>query len=133
MTRYMLDTNAVRHFLDAKAKMVEQVKRRRPPDFCLSVVTEAEMLFGVARHPTAIKLKERVSAALATFEVLPWTSSVAAVYAALRADLERRGRPLAPLDMMIAAHAVEAGAVLVTSDQALLSAPGLSCENWLDP
>ncbi len=132
MTRYMMDTNAVRHFLDGKPRMVEQVLRFLPSDLCLSVVTEAEMLFGVARHPEATKLKERIHTALATFEVLPWTSSTAASYASLRSDLERRGRPLAPLDMMIAAHAAEAGVVLVTSDRTLLSAPGLVCENWLD-
>jgi tRNA(fMet)-specific endonuclease VapC len=133
MSRYMLDTNAVRSFLDAKPLMVERVLQRQPAAICLSVVTEAEMLFGVARHPSATKLRERVDAALATFLVLPWTSATASVYGRLRADLETQGRPLAPLDMMIAAHALEAGAVLVTSDRALLDAPGLTCENWLRP
>lgn len=131
MTRFMLDTNAVRRFIDGEARIVERVVRHLPSSFCLSVVTEAEMLFGVARHPDATRLKERVYAALATFPALPWTSSVAMTYAKLRADLERRGRPLAPLDMMIAAHALEQGVVLVTSDRALVTAPGLTCEDWL--
>jgi tRNA(fMet)-specific endonuclease VapC len=131
--RFMLDTNAVRRFIDGEPRVVERVIRHMPSAFCLSVVTEAEMLFGVARHPEATKLKERVYAALATFAVLPWTSSVATTYAELRADLERRGRPLAPLDMMIAAHSLEQGAILVTSDRALVAAPGLTCEDWLAP
>jgi tRNA(fMet)-specific endonuclease VapC len=133
MTRFMLDTNAVRRFIDGHPKIVERVIHHLPSAFSLSVVTEAEMLFGVARHPDATKLRQRVYAALATFAVLPWTSSVATTYAKLRADLERRGRPLAPLDMMIAAHALEQDAVLVTSDRALVAAPGLTCEDWLAP
>jgi tRNA(fMet)-specific endonuclease VapC len=133
MTRFMLDTNTVRSFLDARARIVERVTRSTPAAFCLSVVTESEMLFGVERHPEAKKLRERVHAALATFEVLPWSRSVAPVYARLRADLEGSGRPLGSLDMMIAAHALESGAVLVTSDRALIAAPGLTCEDWLSP
>jgi tRNA(fMet)-specific endonuclease VapC len=131
MTRFMLDTNAVRYFINGEPRLVERIARHLPSVFYLSAVVEAEMRFGVARHPEAKKLRERVYAALATFTILPWTSSVAATYARLRADLEKRGRPLAPLDMMIAAHAVEQDAVLVTSDRALLGASGLICEDWL--
>jgi len=127
----MFDTNAVRSLIDARPRMVENAVSHKPARLCLSVVSEAEILFGLARHPEAKTLRARVDAALATFEILPWTSATAAVYARFRADLQALGRPLAPLDMMIAAHALEAGAVLVSSDRALLNAPGLLCEDWL--
>jgi predicted nucleic acid-binding protein len=46
--------------------------------------------------------------------------------------LRARGRGNADIDLLIAATAVEEGAVLVTDDAALLAGdiPGLSVENW---
>jgi tRNA(fMet)-specific endonuclease VapC len=63
-------------------------------------------------------------------EVLPWSQRVADSYGHLRADLERSGRVLAPLDLLIAAHALSLGAVLVTNDQAMLQLPGVEKEDW---
>ena len=53
---------------------------------------------------------------LAKIDVLPWDSAVAKEYGTARASLERAGKPLANMDLLIAAHAAAAGAVLVTSD-----------------
>ena len=94
------------------------------------MVTEAELLYGVAKRPEARKLRTAVDAFLAAIDVLPWTSATARRYAALRAELERRGRPLGPLDLMIAAHAGEHDAVLVTNDRAFGAVPGLRIEDW---
>jgi tRNA(fMet)-specific endonuclease VapC len=62
--------------------------------------------------------------------IQPWDSNVAQHYGALRAVLERQGRPIGNLDMMIGAHALALGAVLVTSDQAFSRIKGLKIENW---
>jgi tRNA(fMet)-specific endonuclease VapC len=67
---------------------------------------------------------------LGRVEVLPWNQQVADMYGPLRAGLERRGRALAPLDLLIAAHALALGAVLVTNDQAMLRQTGLETEDW---
>jgi len=48
---------------------------------------------------------------------LPWDSNAARRYADLRAALEIGGAPMGNLDMMIAAHALAAEAILVTSDR----------------
>ena len=50
----------------------------------------------------------------------------------LRATMERSGKSLAPLDMLIAAHALEAGATLVSSDRAFRHIPGLTVEDWTE-
>jgi tRNA(fMet)-specific endonuclease VapC len=44
--------------------------------------------------------------------------------------MERSGNLLAPLDMLIAAHALEAGATLVSNDRAFRFVPGLAVEDW---
>jgi tRNA(fMet)-specific endonuclease VapC len=48
----------------------------------------------------------------------------------LRADLERLGRILAPLELAIATHALDVGAVLVTNDRAFGQVTGLQVEDW---
>ena len=83
----------------------------------ISVVTEAELRFGVARLAHAPSLKVAVEEFLLHVEVLPWDSNCALHYANLRAEVERRGEPMGNLDMMIAAQALALGVTLVTNDR----------------
>jgi tRNA(fMet)-specific endonuclease VapC len=129
----MLDTNTISYLVHKNPLIARRLVDLRADEVCASVVTEGEVRFGIAKRGRDGPLEAAIDAFFETIDVFPWTRATAAVYGRLRADLERRGRPLAPLDTMIAAHALEAGAVLVTSDRALLSAPGLTVENWLDP
>src|SRR3546814_14464239 len=102
-------------------------------EIAISAVTEGELLYGLARRSYPAGLTERVRQFLLRVDVLPWDREVARAYADLRASCEARGAPLAPLDMMIAAQAVAAAAVLVTNDRALLRIPDpLGAENWGD-
>ena len=64
--------------------------------------------------------------------VLPWTEATSEVYGRLRAEMRRLGKALQPLDMLIAAHALEAGATLVSSDGAFRYVPGLTVEDWTE-
>ena len=92
---------------------------------CISVITEAEMRFGIARgkvHPDHRRIADRF---LGSIDILPWTSDCARHYGHLRADLERTGRPLATMDLLIAAHALADRCTLVTSDKVFAQVPGL--------
>jgi len=130
MTRFMLDTNAASGLVKGQPKVTARFKAEAPDRVCLSAVTEGEMLSGVARRPEARRLRAAVNEFLAAIDVLPWTSATAHRYAALRAGLEPRGRQLGALDLLIAAHAVEQDAVLVTNDRAFGAVPGLRFEDW---
>src|SRR5437773_1076262 len=77
-------------------------------------VTEGELLFGLARRGYPNALTERVRQFLLRVDVLPWDSDAARGYADLRAACQAQGVGIAPLDMMIAGHAVAADAVLVS-------------------
>jgi tRNA(fMet)-specific endonuclease VapC len=62
--------------------------------------------------------------------VLPWDHAVATLYGVVRAALQNGGKTLAPLDMLIATHALYADAVLVTDDSAFRHVPNLRIEDW---
>ena len=97
---------------------------------CLSVISEAELRYGLARKPDAINLQKVVNEFLRRVEVLAWGSDVADHYGNLRAELESKGDSLGPLDMQIAAHAFSIGATLVTNDQAFKRVKKLKVVDW---
>jgi len=124
----MLDTNAASAVIKGAAPTLD--KRLAAGATCISVVTEAELRFGLARRPERTALARVVEAFLSQVTILPWTSACARVYATLRAQLEADGTPLGALDLMIAAHALEAGCSLASQDHAFGVVPGLSVEGW---
>ena len=72
------------------------------------------MRFGAARLPDATRLHSLIEDFFLRVTILPWDSDAARQYGQLRATLEREGRPMGNLDMMIGAHALALGAVLVS-------------------
>jgi len=132
MARYLLDTNIASHIIKGDLPSVRQRLAACPiDDVSISVVTEAELRYGVAKRGYPAGLKQRVHEFLIRVDILPWTSEVAGTYADLRAQNESVGITLAPLDLMIAAHAIADGLILVTRDRAFSRVPvKLSVEDW---
>ena len=128
---YMLDTNIASFVIkDSIPGLRTHVRRFRVNQIAVSVVTEAELLYGLARKPEATRLKPRVLEFLNAVKILPWTSDAAEHYASTRASLERTGRSLDDLDMMIAAHALAEDVILVTNDAAFRWIGHLKTEDW---
>lgn len=126
----MLDTNMASAIIKGVSRETLNRLAATPPHaVAISVVTEAELLFGLAKNP-ATKHAAAARALLATVAILPWTSEAAAAYARLRADLEAAGRPLGALDTLIATHALALGLTLVTDDRAFRHVAGLAVERW---
>lgn len=86
--------------------------------------------FGLAKRPQAVRLHRAVAELLRRVDILHWGNDVAETYGGLRADMERAGRGLGPLDLLVAAHAQSTGAVLVTNDQAFARLANLVVEDW---
>lgn len=129
--RYLLDTNTCNYIIQGNRPQVRERLLEIPmAEVGISVVTEAELRFGVARLPNARKLGLAVEEFLLRVELLPWDSEAARNYARIRAPLERGGEPMGNLDMMIAAQALAAEAVLVTSDRVFRRVKGLKVEDW---
>ena len=129
--RYLLDTNTVSYIIKGNRPRVRERLLRVPmAEVGISVITEAELLFGLARMPDATKLKTVVEEFLPRVEVLPWDSEAARQYARIRAILEGRGEPMGNLDLMIAVQAYALGLVLVSSDSVFRRVKGLKIEDW---
>jgi tRNA(fMet)-specific endonuclease VapC len=131
--RHLLDTNIVSHVIRGDEPYVRQRLAALPMGTAvISAVTEAELQYGLARRGHPAGLTQRVQAFLVRIDVLPWDTEAASAYGGLRAACEAAGVTLAPLDLMIAAHARAIGATLVTRDRAFLRVPeGLQVETWL--
>ncbi|MGD9889085.1 MAG: type II toxin-antitoxin system VapC family toxin [Halothiobacillaceae bacterium] len=130
MTRYMLDTNMVSHLLKAHPLVTQRVIALPMAALCISAITEGELLFGLTKRPEAKQLQCVVLEFLRRVETHPWDSAAAAHYGMLHADMARQGKGLSALDMLIAAHALSLGAVLVTNDQAFAQIEQLLIEDW---
>jgi len=127
---YMLDTNMVGFLIRGRPGVLRRVTEAPPGALCISAVTKGEIAFGLNRRPADQLLRTAVTEFLRRVDVLPWDNEVANAYGVVRAELERLGKGLGALDMMIGVHALSLGAVLVTNDQAFRAVPGLSLEDW---
>jgi tRNA(fMet)-specific endonuclease VapC len=130
---YMLDTNMVSYIAkgQSKAARTRMLHLKEEEVVCLSAITEAEIRYGLAKRPEATALRERMEWFLAAVKVLPWGRDEAKAYGTLRAKLESSGKSLQNMDMQIAAHAIAAGAVLVTNDKAFAQVDDLDGRvNW---
>ena len=97
---------------------------------CISVIVAAEILYGLEKNALNASKRQLIEKGLAGLEVLPWTQACACVYGRLRAGLQRQGRPLALMELLIASHALSEGCALVTADQAFTNVAELQLESW---
>lgn len=127
----MLDSDTCSYALKGRHDIDQRLLALDPADVCISSVTRGEIRFGVAKNPAATSLAERAAAFLAHVRAEPWDERAADRYGEVRAHLLQHGRPIGPLDELIAAHALALDAVLVTNNERhFREVPGLRLENW---
>jgi tRNA(fMet)-specific endonuclease VapC len=127
----MLDTNICIYLIRRHPPQVMQrLRGLRRGEACMSVVSYAELRAGLEIQSRHRDQDERVLGLLVErIPVLPFTEQAAVQYGLLRAAIRERRRDA--LDRLIAAHAIAAGAVLVTNNEAdFRDYPGLQVENW---
>ena len=129
----MLYTNMVSHLIRNHPTVARRVVSVPMASPSISAITKGELLFGLTKRAGATRLHAAVTEFLRRVDVLPWNSDTADHYGSVQANLEPQGKPLAPLDLLIAAHALNAGAVLVTNDGAFRQVTNLTVEDWTKP
>ena len=132
--RYMLDTNICIYLIKHKPeKVFQKLQTIHPEDVCISSVTYAELVHGVEKSAAVEKNRLALSMLLANIESLDFDAVAANCYGKIRADLEKKGTPIGPLDMMIAGHAQSLGYTVVTNNVKEFSrVAALKMENWAE-
>ena len=131
--RYMLDTNICIYVIKHKPETVfQKLQNINPEDVCISSVTYAELVHGLEKSAAVEKNRLALSMLLANMEILDFDVDAADCYGKIRAALEKKGTPIGPLDMMIAAHAQSLGYTVVTNNVKEFSrVSALKIENWV--
>ncbi len=132
MPRYLLDTNILSALMrDPLCAAGQKVLMLEDDAVCTSIICAAELRSGVARQPTPARLAQ-LDQVLADIPTESLESPTDEMFAIIRSDLEASGGLIGSFDMLIAAHALALGCVMVTANEReFRRVPGLTVENWL--
>lgn len=132
--RYLIDTNICIYIINQRPiSVIQRFKQVEVGEIGVSTITVSELQYGVAksRHPE--QNQRRLDEFLAPFPLVPYDERAAAVYGVIRSQLEKRGLPIGPLDLLIAAQAISRGLVLVTNNsREFEGVKALHLENWVE-
>ena len=125
---YMLDTNICIYAIKNKPEQVlERLEANLSKGLCISAITLAELEHGVEKNAAALLQF------LSILDVLPFDDLAAVEYGKICAHLQRLGKPIGTMDMLIAGHAKAEGLTLVTNNvREFERVPELRIENWAE-
>lgn len=131
--RYVLDTDTCSWLIHARPGhegILERCEGRRYGDVAISAISFAELQYMVANSVHAERKRGTIARFLLRFQVIAFGEAAAEAYARVRLAL--RHSPIGALDALIAAHALSAGAAIVTGNVKRFSrVPQLAVENWI--
>jgi tRNA(fMet)-specific endonuclease VapC len=130
--RYLLDTNIVADLVRTpQGPVAQRIREVGEAQVCTSIIVAAELRYGAARQGSR-RLSAQLEAVLGALDVLSFEAPADIAYGALRARLERFGRPIGGNDLLIAAQVVALGYAIVTdNEREFARIDDLPCENWL--
>ena len=133
--RYMLDTNILVYVLNARPHhqaVLDRFDREDPRDMAVSSITLAELRFGIEKSRQRDVSHRVLQMVVDALNVIPFDANAAQMYGSVRAGLEAQGKPIGPLDTLIAAHALSLDLTLVTNNVREFSkVRRLRVENWI--
>jgi tRNA(fMet)-specific endonuclease VapC len=131
----MLDTDTCSYIMKRSQPLVlKRLQAVDVGDVCMSVITKAELLYGVEVSPRRAQDAAALAAFMPYVEAIDFSDDAALHYAEIRASLKKRGALIGANDLLIAAHARARGLTLVTNNTAEFERVGdLAIENWTLP
>ncbi len=129
---YLLDTNICIYVIRKKPAMVIRRMRSKPAgEIAISAITLAELEYGIARSQYPDRNRVALLAFLVPFAVLEFDAKACSDYGPIGASLEAKGKPVGPMDLLLAAQARSRGLILVTNNEREFQRiDGLEVENW---
>jgi tRNA(fMet)-specific endonuclease VapC len=130
--RYLLDTNIVSDLVrNPQGKVARRIARIGETRVCTSIIVACELRYGAEKRGSA-RLSAQLEEILSVLPILPLDREADRHYGSIRADLERKGTPIGPHDLLIASHARSSGLTLVTNNRdEFLRVSKLKLANWL--
>ena len=130
--RYLLDTNVLSDLVrDPRGRIAQHIRRVGEAKVCTSIIVAAELRYGAAKKKSPL-LSSQLEAVLGAIEVLPFETPADETYGAIRARLEKVGRPIGGNDLLIASQALTLGYTVVTDNEdEFTRVENLQHENWL--
>lgn len=130
---YMLDTDTCVFILRRSSpKLLQRIQQVPLQVQVISVVTLAELLYGVQMSNRKRANRTAVDALVRHLTVIDWSRDAAQHYAQIRAQLNKRGQMIGSNDLLISAQARSLGAVVVTNNvKDFGRVKGLKVENWM--
>ncbi len=132
--KFMLDTNICIYIIKQKPpNVIERFYQTEISEICISSITLSELFYGVSKSSKPEQNQIALTQFIAPLDILSYDDEAAQYYGELRVHLEKQGRPIGSLDMLIAAHALSATCVLVTNNEKEFTRiPKLKIENWVN-
>lgn len=113
------------------AEVIKKFKKFDLGEIGISTITISELEYGVAKSTHREKNQQRLKEFIAPLEILTYNEMAAKTYGDIRFQLEKRGQPIGPLDLLIAAHALSHNLILATNnDKEFKRIKKLKVENW---
>jgi tRNA(fMet)-specific endonuclease VapC len=130
--RFLLDTNTCIGILtDRSPRLTARWRTMHASQIRLCSVVKAELLFGAEKSTKKPRVVQELTLFFARFRSMPFDDEAARRYGVIRADLEAKGTPIGPNDLLIAAIALASDLTLVTHNAGEFSrVPGLRLEDW---
>lgn len=129
---FLPDTNAWIHYVNPRDSIVKQRFRNHSlADIHLCDVVLAELYYGAyksQRQEANLRLIEKLRSEFPTYA---FDGAAAHHFGQIRAELEKRGKPIGPYDLQIAATALANDLIVVTHNTGEFGrVPGLKHEDW---
>jgi tRNA(fMet)-specific endonuclease VapC len=129
--KFVLDTNTLIYFFKGQGRVAEHLLGVSPREIGIPAVVLYELELGIARSSQPRKRRSQLDAMLSAVSVLPFDGEAARHAAELRATLDAAGKPIGPMDTLIAGTAIAAHGLLVTRNTGEFSrVKGLRLADW---
>lgn len=130
---YLLDTNICIYLIKKHPpEALAHFRLHSPSDVAISTITLFELEYGVQKSQYRQRSQDALARFLLPLNFLDIDRSAAADAAVIRAELEKKGRPIGPYDLLIAGLARSRNMTLVTNNTGEFERiDGLRLENWV--
>jgi len=130
---YLLDTNICIYIINKKpTSVIKRIQTKQPEQIAISTITQAELEYGIARSKNVDQNRIALLEFLFPFLLIDFDQMAAVQYGLIRASLEAQGKPIGPMDMLLAAQAKSMDLILVTNNEKeFRRIEGLKLENWV--